>query len=147
MNLAIRMLKKKAFTLLEIIIVVVIAGVVAGLALPRFGVTVERMRSSEGTQILTTLWAAQKRFAMDNSGAYQDGSGLSNEFVNGDLDVNLSPSGNFTIFIFNDSNQLVVISRNSGPYSGQYTVRIEENGNMHCAETVIGLCAKLGLSP
>ena len=46
---------KKGFTLLEIIIVIIIVGVLASLALPRFFSTVEYSRSTEALASLTSV--------------------------------------------------------------------------------------------
>ncbi|MBF0521839.1 MAG: prepilin-type N-terminal cleavage/methylation domain-containing protein [Candidatus Omnitrophica bacterium] len=57
-------LNKKGFTLLEIIIVIIIIGVLASLALPRFFKTVEFSRSSEALTALSTLRQSVERCAL-----------------------------------------------------------------------------------
>ncbi len=57
-----KMRSKSGFTLLEIIIVVIIIGVLASLALPRFFRTVEYSRASEALNSLTALRGATERF-------------------------------------------------------------------------------------
>jgi len=64
--------KKNGFTLLEIIVVIVIIGVVASLAIPRMTTTFERFRASEGVQILTALLHAQKAYFQENSAYTND---------------------------------------------------------------------------
>ena len=53
--------RKKGFTLLEIIIVVIIVGVLASLALPRLFSTVEFSRSTEALAAISTLRASMER--------------------------------------------------------------------------------------
>lgn len=52
---------KKGFTLLEIIIVVIIVGVLASLALPKLFATVEFSRSSEALNSFTTIRSSIER--------------------------------------------------------------------------------------
>ncbi len=53
--------KRSGFTLLEIIIVIIIVGVLASLALPRFFSTVEYSRATEGLGGLQSLRGAMER--------------------------------------------------------------------------------------
>lgn len=55
---------KSGFTLLEIIIVIIIVGVLASLALPRFFQTVEFSRSNEALNMLGSVKRAADRCAM-----------------------------------------------------------------------------------
>lgn len=57
-----RIKTKKGFTLLELLIVVVILAVLAGLALPQYLRTVARARESEGWQNLGTIRSALSRY-------------------------------------------------------------------------------------
>ena len=61
--------KRNGFTLIEIIIVVVILGVLASLAIPRVTASSEFSVSSEGRQILIILLGGQTRYKLEN-GAY-----------------------------------------------------------------------------
>ncbi|MFH1359587.1 MAG: prepilin-type N-terminal cleavage/methylation domain-containing protein [Candidatus Omnitrophota bacterium] len=64
-----KLVSTKGFTLVEITIVVIIIGILAGLALPRLSFVVERQRSTEGTNILAAIRAAQERWRLE-SGNY-----------------------------------------------------------------------------
>ncbi len=61
---------KKAFTLLEIITVVIIVGVIVGIAIPNFSMAVEKTKAKEGEAFLINLLGAQKRYALDHGGWY-----------------------------------------------------------------------------
>lgn len=61
---------KSGFTLLEIIIVIIIVGVLASLALPRFFSTVEFSRSTEALNNLGVLRQAFERCYLSRSGTY-----------------------------------------------------------------------------
>ncbi len=60
----------KGFTLIEIIIVIIIVGVLAALALPRFYSTVEFSKSTEALTSLTALRSAIERCYIAQSGTY-----------------------------------------------------------------------------
>ncbi len=55
---------RSGFTLLEIIIVIIIVGVLASLALPRFFNTIEYARSTEALNMIGTLKRGADRCAM-----------------------------------------------------------------------------------
>jgi len=138
-------LNKKSFTMAELAIVVIVVGVIAGLALPRYAVTVERARSAEGAQTLKTLLDAQYRFAAENDGAYQDGSGSGNLLVSGDLDVFISSSANFDVpKIFNNASDVARATRVRGG-TALYRLDIDENGDISCTNLSGNTyCSKFG---
>ena len=121
---------KKSFTLVEIIVVIIIIGMMAAFALPRFGTTVEVTRASEGRQILTALWAAQRKYAIDN-GRYANDTA--------DLDTRVN-SQLFTVAVSANRATLATVSRTTG----EYELVIAENGTIACTDTVAGLCQKIG---
>lgn len=61
---------KSGFTLLEIIIVIIIVGVLASLALPRFFATVEYSRSTEALTAITAIRQALERCYLQRNGDY-----------------------------------------------------------------------------
>lgn len=65
-----RMKNKGGFTLLEIIIVIIIIGVLASLALPRLFSTVEFSRSAEALASFATIRGALERCYLMNNSTY-----------------------------------------------------------------------------
>jgi type IV pilus assembly protein PilE len=65
-----KMNNKSGFTLLEIIIVIIIVGVLASLALPRFFATVEYSRSTEALASFTAVRQALERCYLQRNGDY-----------------------------------------------------------------------------
>ncbi len=61
---------KSGFTLLEIIIVIIIVGVLASLALPRFFATVEYSRSTEALAAISAVRQALERCYLQRNGDY-----------------------------------------------------------------------------
>ncbi|VAX34813.1 hypothetical protein MNBD_UNCLBAC01-1577 [hydrothermal vent metagenome] len=127
--------KNSAFTLTEIIIVIVIIGVMAGFVLPRYTLAMERMRVSEGVQILISLLGAQKRYEMEN-GVFAD------DYA--DLDVTIPISDNFDSITndeINTSDPVVDVVR-----TGDYTLSIDEDGTISCTDSgsPIYTCAQVG---
>ncbi len=87
---------KSGFTLLEIIIVIIIVGVLASLALPRFFATVEFSKSTEALNALSVLRQSMERCYLAASGTYNPASGACN-VANLDVeDPGLSPGARFT---------------------------------------------------
>ncbi len=61
---------KSGFTLLEIIIVVIIVGVLASLALPKFFATVEYSRAQEALSTIAVVRGSLERYYIQNNGTY-----------------------------------------------------------------------------
>ncbi|MBI3618393.1 MAG: prepilin-type N-terminal cleavage/methylation domain-containing protein [Candidatus Omnitrophica bacterium] len=123
-----------AFTFIELIFVVVIVGILAALAVPRFSDTVEKSRSAEAINILETLRNAQAVYNLEN-GVYTA--------TIGDLDVTIPVSKNFVAPTTAAANPISSIRRNASGYD--YTLTIDIDGTVRCAGTApANICAKLG---
>lgn len=123
--------KITAFTLIEIIVVVVILSVLTSLALPRHLITLERSRAQEGKQTLLAVFQSQKRFFADN-GFYTDA--LTN------LDITISTSAYFQAPVANNSSPIAQITRNGG----SFRLDINSDGTITCTQFVAGKCAQVG---
>lgn len=91
---------KKGFTLLEIIIVIIIIGVLASLALPRLFRTIEYSRSAEALAAMATIRNAVERCYLMNNGSVVGCVAASNQpqtFIErlGIEDPALSPNAHF----------------------------------------------------
>ena len=95
---------KKGFTLLEIIVVVIIIGVLASLALPKFFATVEFSRSSEALQNLGAIKQSVQRCLL------MKGAATSCDTVN-ELDIDLEPGlFNYAISGIDVANQYMTLT-------------------------------------
>ena len=112
----------KGFTLMEVLVVVVIIGAIAGFALPSYSTHVERVRATEGVQLLTSLLAAQERYRIENS-AYA--TAMAN------LDIDLPNAANFTVppNLYDDAARVATIVRSDN----NYTLCINSTGVVSCS--------------
>lgn len=123
--------RRAAFTLAEMIVVLIILSVIAAVALPQYNATVEKFRAAEGEQILLAIFGAQKRFAMDNGGSY---AGALSQ-----LDIEFRPSSNFGSPAVSSTSPIAQITR-----TGSYTLQLSDTGAITCTGGASGLCARLG---
>ncbi len=120
---------------MELIVVIIIVGVLAGLAIPRFSHTVEKSRIAEAINILQTLRDAQEVYNLENGVYAADPD---------DLDVTIPASRNFQPPTVAAADPIASIERNAGGY--QYTLTIDADGTVSCGGTVspAGICTTLG---
>jgi len=77
---------KRGFTLIELLIVVVIIGILAAIAIPRFGETRERAFRSSMTSDLRNIQTLQEQYYFDESRyAYLTTGTINDEDVNAEL--------------------------------------------------------------
>lgn len=85
---------KRGFTLIELLIVVVIIGILAAIAIPRFGETRERAFRSAMTSDLRNVQTLQEQFYFD-----QGAEGANYTYAGDVDDLNFTPSDGVTIEI------------------------------------------------
>lgn len=121
---------RKGFTLIEIVIVVMILAILAGIAMPRYNKTTENARVAEAKNMLGAIREAQMRYAQEND-AYA--ASLST------LDINVTAGRYFNFGLpggcFTDTTDDIIgnATRNSyqccGGYTAGYRINIYEGGN------------------
>ncbi len=134
-----RLKNRKGFTLLELIIVVIVIGILASIALPRFIRVAERARMAEAKSILDALRSSQMRYAAQWN-AYTGNIAL--------LDTPAPPAKYFT-FVTNaatiaaaETAVIATATRNGvenpgAPLAAGYTITIAIGGQLTSANTAV----------
>ena len=114
------MRQMKGFTLVELLIVVVIIGVLAAIAIPKFSNTKEKAYVAAMKSDLRNLAVYEESFAADSTGAYFSGNGAAQGFV---------PSQNVTI----------VATATAGPPPAWSATAAHSQTSKTCATSVTGV--------
>jgi len=135
------MARNKGFTLIEMMIVVIIISILAGIAVPMYSKAVERSRISEAVNILGSIRDGEIRHALEHD-----------NYTNNDLselDVNVTAAGKYFDFVsiangkdpFATNERIARATRNSvdaGLYANNYQIEIYENGSFWSSDTAVG---------
>ena len=142
--------KKKGFTLIEILVVVLIIGVLAAIAMPSYMRSVERSRAAGPMTNLGSIAKAQKSYRMGTE-HYTDNVG--------NLDISLTDASNgedatgstfegefFTYKVYGDDKAVAVATRKNVSADKQYELSIDYGTNqIYCRPITNKTCIDLGL--
>jgi type IV pilus assembly protein PilE len=112
----------KGFTLVELAVVIVIIGVLAAFAVPKFRSSVERSKCGEAYNYCSALRSAQERYHALN-GTYADAAA--------NLDMTLPNTKYFTASAIsgNESTWSIIVNRlGAASGYGNYCLNYDENG-------------------
>lgn len=123
-------LKQNAYTLLEIIIVIIIISAIVSLAIPKYTTTLEKARLGEGLQIMEALYKAQRAFSFENNGAFTNNLNL--------LDVTIPAPRYFGAPIIATLSPIATITR----IGGSYTLFLNPVGRITCGP--LPTCNRIG---
>ncbi len=132
-------LRRRSFTLMELVITIIIVAILASIAMPKFGRVVERSRMSEAVSTLGAMRRSLLRYAVEYR-AYTD------DFTYLDINITLETPTKATtkyfeyaldpdgaIYVDAVDETLVMATRNGesvgGSYDSDYSIIISESGN------------------
>lgn len=87
---------KKGFTLIELMIVVVIIGILAALAIPRFMRSTTKAKMSEARQLLKQIYTMQRAYRQENDNYGSDAVTASAGDTFADIGVEVGASARYT---------------------------------------------------
>lgn len=123
--------RKKGFTLIEVVVVVLIIGVMAALAVPQYRRTVENAKANDAVSQVNQIGSANKMFALEHSNYYAAGQFTSSCGAGACPATAAAPQTNPCVLVW--CSYLVGQDWSSKPYS-YYA----------CDGSVPGACAGLG---
>ena len=86
--------KKKAFTLTELLIVVLIIGIMASFGIPSYSRAIDRSHQSDASNQLTTIWAAEQVYRAQNGRFWPfDNAPHNITEINTNLTLGIIPNG------------------------------------------------------
>ena len=100
-------MNRKAFTLLELLMVVIIIGIIATFAMPQYENFKEKIMAAEAVNALSAIKDAQLRYKME-TGSYT----INNIFL--DIEIEESKYWRYQIFDASDSSFIVLATRKNG---------------------------------
>jgi prepilin-type N-terminal cleavage/methylation domain-containing protein len=125
---------KKGFTLLELIIVIIILGVLASLAVPQYINAVERGRLGEALSLLGLIRSSQMRYYAQFGNFTADMTKIDADYTTPKFFTVDSPAGS-------DAEVAKVTRSGEVKPLGDYTMTISKDGCITCSGTN---CVKLG---
>lgn len=122
---------RKGFTLLELLIVVVVIGILASIAIPQFFRVAERARAAEAINILGAVRRAEIRYYSEHGVLTSSGA---------QIDLELPPKKFFTSFVmstptYTGGTEIMANAERSAasnPGYGNYVLQIHGNGDVTC---------------
>jgi prepilin-type N-terminal cleavage/methylation domain-containing protein len=103
--------RQKGFTLIELMIVVVIIGILAALAIPRFMAATTKSKQSEAKGILKQIYTMERTYRQQNNTYWGQGTTANaaapNAFATIGVEITTSAIYTYTITTANSTNLLV----------------------------------------
>ena len=138
--------QSQGFTMIEVIVVIVIIGVLAAIAMPSYRIQMLKVKNQEAVRILTVLWEAQKDYFRDNGPYF---AGDVNTVLN--FAVTIPTPKNFQDVVADDGTSFVDCGGLAQNYlasiqdsTGIYTLYVLTDGRIVCTPCPGSLCTKMG---
>ena len=124
----------EGFTIVEVMIVTVILGVIAGLAVPSYTSSVEQSRANEAQANLNVIYRAEKIYKIDKGAFWPTDADPTIDEINAALTIDLAPPQFYSpiTIVAGGSGATATFTatatRNGGSWSGR-TASIDQTGN------------------
>ena len=132
---------KSAFTIIEIIVVVVIVGVLAAIAMPSYRIQMLKVKNQEAVRVLTALWEAQKDY-------YRDWGVYAPSTIPLSVDIpNLKNFNDPSVYVEDYAWCIGGPKRKLADVlvdTGNYTLSVLEDGSIVCTPCGGSICYKMG---
>jgi len=123
---------QNAFTLMELMIVVIALGIIAGFGIPNYNKSQERVVERDGEYNLGTIASAMEMFSVRNDGAYALGSDLDNVGeINTTLNLGIIQQG--MVYSCTGNGSIFTCTANPSNYTWNVEVSDTDSGDPVCA--------------
>jgi len=134
---------QNAFTLIELMIVVVIMAIIAGFGIPNFNRSREWVVEKDGAYNLGIISSAMEMFRVRNNGNYALGGTLDNVGeINTTLDLGIIEQR--IVYSCTGAGAAFICTANPDEYAWNLNVRDEDDGNPRCSAGTCPRCVAVG---
>jgi type II secretory pathway pseudopilin PulG len=119
-------MNRKAFTLMELIVIMIIIGVLTGIMVPNYMRAREKTMDKQALVILPLIRAAERNYKIEHGAYYPDAGSIvtSVSDINGNLSLDLVDDNSWQYVLSSDDQTsfTATMDRNKGGYGRQWSI-------------------------